>query len=148
MMLLAVSTVFLFACAKKQIVNPSDTHDLAIAAEEFVEPTYTIQNVHFTYDAWTLDRTARLQLRKNAVVIRRSTSTAIQIEGYCDSRGSTEYNLALGERRAKAVKDYYVALGIPEAHLSTISYGEENPIVEGDTEEAYAINRCVATVIK
>jgi peptidoglycan-associated lipoprotein len=65
----------------------------------------------------------------------------LQIEGHCDSRGSIEYNLALGERRAKSVRAYLVNLGVSAKRLSVISYGKEKPIVQGDSEEAMAKNR-------
>ena len=72
---------------------------------------------------------------------RNNRYATIQIEGHCDSRGSVEYNLALGERRAKAVKAYMGSLGIDSKRMTIISYGEEKPIATGDSEDAYAKNR-------
>ena len=98
-------------------------------------------SVHFDYDASTLTSDARRQLAENAEWIKNNGKYAVQVEGHCDSRGSVEYNIALGERRAKAVKNYLVSLGIDSKRLHVISYGEERPIDNRETEEAYAKNR-------
>jgi len=100
-----------------------------------------LSTVYFDYDQSALTNDARKQLSENAQWIKSNTGTTIQIEGHCDERGSVEYNLALGERRAKAVKTYLVSLGIDGKRLSVISYGKEKPIVQGDTESAYSKNR-------
>lgn len=100
-----------------------------------------LQSVHFDYDSSTLTQETRKQLSDNAEWIKKNTKTTVQIEGHCDSRGSVEYNLALGERRAKAVKNYLVSLGVDAKRMTIISYGEEKPIATGDSEEAYAKNR-------
>ena len=73
--------------------------------------------------------------------MKSSKSAVIQIEGHCDERGTVEYNLALGERRAQSVKNFLTQLGVEGARLSTISYGEEKPVVQGHTEDAWAKNR-------
>ncbi len=99
-------------------------------------------SVHFDYDSSTLSTESRRQLSENAEWIKSNKAT-VQVEGHCDSRGSGEYNLALGERRAKAVKNYMVSLGLDSKRLTIISYGEEKPIATGDSEEAYAKNRRV-----
>lgn len=99
-----------------------------------------LQSVHFDYDSSTLTTEARRQLAENAEWIKTNKNT-VQIEGHCDSRGSVEYNLALGERRAKAVKNYLTSLGVESKRMTIISYGEEKPIASGDSEEAYAKNR-------
>jgi peptidoglycan-associated lipoprotein len=100
-----------------------------------------LHSVHFDYDQSTLSTEARKDLADNAEWIKAHANPTIQIEGHCDKRGSTEYNLALGERRAKAVKNYMVTLGIPSKRLTVISYGEEKPLDTGDSEAAYAKNR-------
>ncbi len=97
-------------------------------------------SINFDYDSSTLTTNARRQLSENAEWIKNNNHT-VQIEGHCDSRGSSEYNLALGERRAKAVKNYLVSLGVDSKRLTIISYGEEKPLDPADTEEAYAKNR-------
>jgi peptidoglycan-associated lipoprotein len=101
-----------------------------------------LASVHFDYDSSTLSSESRRQLSDNAEWIKANKAT-VQVEGHCDSRGSAEYNLALGERRAKAVKNYLVSLGIDSKRMTIISYGEEKPLVTGDSEEAYAKNRRV-----
>jgi peptidoglycan-associated lipoprotein len=100
-----------------------------------------LSSVHFDYDSSTLSSDARRQLSENAEWIKSHANVTVQIEGHCDSRGSVEYNLALGERRAKAVKGYMSSLGIDSKRMTIISYGEEKPIATGDSEEAYAKNR-------
>jgi peptidoglycan-associated lipoprotein len=100
-----------------------------------------LHTVHFDYDSSTLSSETRKQLADNASWIKANPKVTVQIEGHCDSRGSVEYNLALGERRAKAVKNYMVSLGLDSKRMTIISYGEEKPVATGDTEEAYAKNR-------
>lgn len=100
-----------------------------------------LHTVHFELDSSTLTTETRRQLAENAEWIKANSKATVQVEGHCDSRGSVEYNLALGERRAKAVKNYMVSLGIDSKRLTIISYGEEKPIAQGDNEEAYAKNR-------
>ena len=84
---------------------------------------------------------ARSLAAKNAAWMKANPDVTVQIEGHCDARGSTEYNLALGERRARAVKAYLVSIGVIASHLTIISYGKEKPLVAGTTEAAYAANR-------
>lgn len=100
-----------------------------------------LNTVHFDYDKSSLSATARKQLAENAEWLNKNPKSMLQIEGHCDSRGSVEYNLALGERRAKTVKNYLVSLGVASNRLKIISYGKEKPIVEGDSEQAFGKNR-------
>lgn len=100
-----------------------------------------LATVHFEYDRFTLSPEARNILSQNAEFLRTNGAVNLQVEGHCDSRGSIEYNLTLGERRANAVKAYLISLGIPETRLSVLSYGEEKPMNAGDTESAHAANR-------
>ncbi len=100
-----------------------------------------LATVHFEYDRFSLSPEARNILSQNADFMRSNGNVNLQIEGHCDSRGSIEYNLTLGERRANSVKSYLVSLGIPESRLSVLSYGEEKPLNAGDNEEAHAANR-------
>ncbi len=97
--------------------------------------------VNFPYDSVTLDEENREKLKKNAEWLKARSKMALQVEGHCDSRGSTEYNLALGERRAKAVKAYLVSLGLASDRLRVVSYGEEKLIATGETEDVHAKNR-------
>jgi peptidoglycan-associated lipoprotein len=100
-----------------------------------------LTTVNFPYDSSTLDGRARETLKANTSWMGQNAKVSVQIEGHCDMRGSVEYNLALGERRAKAVKDYMVGLGADEKRLSIVSYGKEKMIDLGDTESAHAKNR-------
>jgi len=100
-----------------------------------------LQTVYFQYDSSELQMDAQSTLRANADVINRYPDVRIQIQGHCDERGSEEYNLALGDRRARAIMDYLVNLGINPARLNTITFGEERPVDPGHDEAAYARNR-------
>lgn len=100
-----------------------------------------LQTVHFGYDKASLSAEDKGILQGNADWIKKNPTYKVQIEGHCDNRGTIEYNLALGERRANAVKAYLASLGVPAARLSVISYGKEKPLEQGETEDAYAKNR-------
>jgi peptidoglycan-associated lipoprotein len=102
-----------------------------------------LKDVHFMYDSYELDREARDVLAANAEWLKENPRARTEIEGHCDERGTIEYNLALGARRGKAVKDYLVTLGVAADRLSTISYGEELPLCRDATEACYARNRRV-----
>jgi len=97
--------------------------------------------VFFEYDSDEITPTAEGKLASKAAVLRANPGVRLRIEGHCDQRGSTEYNLALGQRRAEAVRAYLVNLGIDGGRLSTLSYGKERPLVEGDDEDSFARNR-------
>jgi len=103
--------------------------------------------VFFAYDRADISPEAQQILTRQAEWLRRYPNTSITIEGHCDERGTREYNLALGERRAQAAKNVLVALGIPASRITTISYGKERPAVPGSSEEAYAQNRRAVTTI-
>lgn len=100
-----------------------------------------LNTIHFDYDQSTLTSEARRTLAANADWVKAHPKVTVQIEGHCDARGSVEYNLALGERRAQAVKSYLATLGIDSKRLTIISYGEEKPLDTADTPAAYAKNR-------
>lgn len=100
-----------------------------------------LQDVFFDFDQSTLRDDARGTLQKNAEWLRRWTSTRITVEGHCDNRGTPEYNLALGERRATAVRDYLVSLGVDGGRIQTVSKGEEEPFCKEDTEDCWQQNR-------
>jgi peptidoglycan-associated lipoprotein len=98
-------------------------------------------DVNFDYDMSAIRDDARAILQKNAEWMRRWTTTKVSIEGHADQRGTSEYNLALGDRRAKAVKDYLASLGIAADRMVTVSKGKESPLCTELTEPCYARNR-------
>ncbi len=99
------------------------------------------EKAYFDFDKYNIRPDARTALEYDAEVLKRYPEAKILIEGHCDERGTVEYNLALGERRAKAVKDYLVNLGIDAGRMRTISYGKERPIDLGHNEVAWQKNR-------
>ncbi|MEN8211105.1 MAG: peptidoglycan-associated lipoprotein Pal [Thermodesulfobacteriota bacterium] len=99
------------------------------------------QDIHFEYDSSKLSSTAQMLLKEKAAWLKANASASVIVEGHCDNRGTTEYNLALGERRASAVKAYLINLGVSAARLNTISYGEEQPLDSSQTEQAFSKNR-------
>lgn len=103
--------------------------------------------IYFDFDKSDLRPDARDALNKNAEVLLKQTGSKVKIEGHCDERGSAEYNLALGERRAKSALQYLLTLGVPAERMSIISYGEEKPAVQGSDENAWAKNRRAEFVI-
>ncbi|MCS6878609.1 MAG: peptidoglycan-associated lipoprotein Pal [Geminicoccaceae bacterium] len=103
--------------------------------------------VFFAFDSAALDDAARQTLERQAAWLKQYPAVSVTIEGHCDERGTREYNLALGERRAQAVKNYLVALGISPDRIRTISYGEERPADPGHDETAWALNRRAVTVV-
>lgn len=104
--------------------------------------------VFFAFDQSTLTTEERTVLERQAFWLRQYPTVAVTIEGHADERGTREYNLALGERRASAARDYLVSLGINASRISTISYGEERPIAVGSNEEAWAQNRVAISVVR
>lgn len=148
--------VLISGCAKDPVVEPIDAEAQNEAVQkkqapqnlddEDIQDHTTVTNVelervYFSFDQFTLTNKARSVLDANAVILKSSPALKVSIEGHCDSRGSDEYNLALGERRAHVVKNYLVSLGIAPDRFETISYGEELPADSAMTESAWAMNR-------
>lgn len=106
------------------------------------------QNILFDYDSAELSGEAKDLLREKADWLQANSSETVMIEGHCDERGTTVYNLALGERRADAARSYLVDLGVSASRLGTVSYGEEKPLDPASTEAAYRINRRAQFVIR
>jgi peptidoglycan-associated lipoprotein len=100
-----------------------------------------LEDVFFAYDKAELSDAARASLQKNATWLQRWVSTRVTIEGHADSRGTNEYNLALGERRAASVRDYLVSLGISASRVSIVSKGEEQPVCTDEVETCWQQNR-------
>ena len=103
--------------------------------------------VHFDYDSAELDDDSRATLDRQVEFLNQNPSIMISIEGHCDERGTREYNLALGEKRASSVKDYLIASGVNSARISTVSYGKERPQVLGSNSAAWKMNRRSVTTI-
>lgn len=101
----------------------------------------SLNKIYFDFDSAGLSESARSTLTKNAAALAKETTAKIRIEGNCDERGSAEYNLALGERRAKAAQQYLSTMGVNPDRLSIISYGKEKPAVQGNDETAWVKNR-------
>jgi peptidoglycan-associated lipoprotein len=106
-----------------------------------------LKDIHFDFDRYNIRPADATILKENAALLNKYTNVKIQIEGHCDERGTVEYNLALGERRATSAKNYLVSLGVASVRISTISYGEEKPLDPGHNEEAWAKNRRAHTLV-
>lgn len=103
--------------------------------------------VFFAYDSSLLTGESQAALERQATWLRSNADKSVVVEGHCDERGTREYNLALGERRAASAKSYLVSLGIPSGRISTVSYGKERPAVLGSDESAWSQNRRAVTVL-
>ena len=136
-------------CAKKQVIKPLQPMS-PVTETEMEEPSLRgkdyitvpqLETVYFEYDDATLKTEARDILAKNAKWLKENTEVEIIVEGHCDERGTTDYNLALGDRRAKSIRNYLIRLGIKGNRIATISYGEEKPVDLRNNEAAWAKNR-------
>ena len=157
--------ILTFACQKKEEIpvpeapaEPAPVEKPAEPVEETVEPMVeevpepdplddffngrnTLADIHFDFDRSDLRNDAKETLSRHAQVLRANPGLNALIEGHCDERGTEEYNLALGERRAERVREYLVSLGVSVNVLRTISYGELRPEASGSNEAAWAENR-------
>lgn len=120
--------------------NPADQTPPAPDYASMEPSEYGVADVFFAFDQYELDNESMSQLAANARAIKEA-GTVILISGHCDERGTLEYNLALGEKRANAVRDYLVSLGVPASKLRVTSYGENRPFATGHNEDAWAQNR-------
>ncbi len=118
------------------------------ARQQAAKTRFLHQNIHFAFDSSELSSEAKDLVKEKAQWLKQNQNVSVTIEGHCDERGTTEYNLALGERRANAVKNYLRDLGIGAFRLDTVSFGEERPLDPGQTEAAYAKNRRAQFVLK
>jgi len=119
-------------------VKPGSQEDLVVNVGD---------RVFFDFDMFNLKPPARATLDKQAAWMQANPSVTVTVEGHADERGTREYNLALGERRANSSKDYLVALGVNPARIKIISYGKERPVALGSNEAAWAQNRRAVTVV-
>ena len=120
---------------------PVVSDPLVTADIENINKNSPLNPVLFAYDSDALDDTARKTISDNAEVLKKYGTWIITIEGHCDERGTAEYNLSLGDRRALAAKNYLVSLGIPSERVKTVSYGSEFPFDPGHEERAWSQNR-------
>ena len=160
--LAAASALALTACSKKPPAQlppaPQDNSTPTPATPAPSGPTpgseehfKSVMNgrdvIYFDTDKYDIDSEDAAALRQQAQYLLQYPNIRGTIEGHCDERGTREYNLALGERRANAAKNYLVSLGVPAARLTTISYGKERPVALGSNEAAWAQNRRAVTVV-
>ena len=131
--MLAGVAALLAACGGSKITEPADLND---------------QRVFFAFNSSEISDEARDNLLGQALYMKNHEKTKIQIAGNCDERGSTEYNLALGARRANAAKNVIVKDGVSAKRISTISYGKERPLVQGSGEKVWKWNRNATTTVK
>ncbi len=117
------------------------------ASRKAAEAAFVEEKVPFSFDSAVLSEQARMILNKKADFLRSSPATHITVEGYCDERGSDEYNLALGQRRADSVRTFLIDTGIAADRMKTVSFGENKPIATGHDEESWALNRRAEFVI-
>ena len=145
-------TSFLAACATAPTETSSSTTNTTSQSDVvggIYVGTETVQmlaidvpdRVFFAYDSYSLAASAQATLNKQAKWLKANPSVAIAVEGHADERGTREYNLALGDRRASSVKDYLMSQGISSNRISTISYGKERPVKSGSNDTAWAQNR-------
>ncbi len=133
--------------AAKKELEKSLTAKKEAGIEGVVFESSLLKDVYFDFDKYDIRPGDMAILKENAALLKKYLTVKIQIEGHCDERGTNEYNLALGERRANSTKNYLISLGIPSDRISTISYGEEKPLDPSHREEAWAKNRRAHTII-
>lgn len=137
------------ACRKKAEVAPQPTETIQRAPAPPPEPpkpkppevVRNFQKVNFAFDSTTMVGDAGSAISANAKILQEFPNVRVEIQGHCDERGTTDYNLALGQRRAEAVKSRLVGMGIPSARLTVVSYGKERPVASGSNESSWAQNR-------
>lgn len=130
--------------AAGQKVTQVDSKDMPISKETTAkadENARVFQDIHFDFDKYDIREDAKPALKFIADYLIKNNPEKLVIEGHCDERGTNEYNLALGDRRAKATMGYLVAAGVASSRIETISYGEEKPLCKEQTEECWAKNR-------
>ena len=146
--------IFIVGCSSKKVKEEQgkQSADNAISSEAMsFDPQGSdsqkidgLRSIHFPFDRSALEKSEKEILAKNAEWIKAHSSVSVQIEGHCDLKGSTEYNLALGERRAKTAQDYLLSLGVKADQLSIISYGKEVQVCTVEDEQCRQQNRRAA----
>jgi peptidoglycan-associated lipoprotein len=120
----------------------------AIRSEQAASDAAGLRDVFFAYDSFTISEEGRQALSRDAEWIKSNPGASLKIEGHCDERGTSAYNLVLGEKRAKAVRNYLVELGVGANRLGVVSYGKERPFCKEHSESCYAQNRRGHVVVK
>ncbi len=138
--------MFVAACSSEQAAAPSGATVTPGSVADFRQNVG--DRVYFDTDQSTVREDGRATLTKQAAWLKQYSNYQITIEGHCDERGTREYNIALGERRATAVRQFLIAQGVPAARLKTISYGKERPEVVGSDEGSWARNRRGVTTLQ
>ena len=133
--------------AKESDTGSSSLKDLQTGKPPVTPASSPLKDIYYDYDRYDLSADARTILRANADWLKANPNTRVEIEGHCDERGTNEYNLALGAKRAQAAREYLVTLGVVGGRLSTISYGEEIPVCKDASEDCWKQNRRVRFVI-
>lgn len=133
--------------ARQGAKAPSSLEALRRGESSATPASSPLKEIYFDFDRYDLRADARATLKSNAEWLKGNPSARIEIEGHCDERGTNEYNLALGAKRAQAAKDYLASLGITAGRLSTISYGEEVPVCKEHNEECWQKNRRARFVV-
>jgi peptidoglycan-associated lipoprotein len=132
---------------KMQTSATSSLEALQSGASTVTPPSSPVKDVYFAFDRYDLTEEGRMTLKANAAWLKNNPAAHLQVEGHCDERGTADYNLALGAKRAQTAKDYMVTLGISAERLTTISYGAEIPVCADHTEDCWAQNRRARFVI-
>jgi peptidoglycan-associated lipoprotein len=125
-------------------VDPSSSAERQMAevrAEQAASAAAGLRDVFFAYDSWTISEEGRQALSRDAEWMKSTPSALVKVEGHCDERGTSAYNLVLGEKRAKAARNYLVELGVSANRLSVVSYGKERPSCNEHAESCYQQNR-------
>jgi peptidoglycan-associated lipoprotein len=119
-----------------------------LRAEQAASSAAGLRDVLFGYDSWTISEDGRQALNRDAEWMKSNSSALVKVEGHCDERGTSAYNLVLGEKRAKAARNYLVELGVSANRLSVVSYGKERPFCNEHAESCYQQNRRGHLVVK
>lgn len=165
-----ILALFGFGCAQRKAVAPAETQPQAVQPKgaeaegekkgpekvteqkvakveskempsKMEEVAGMFNDIHFDFDKYDIKDEAKPVLKSVADYLIKNSAEKVLIEGHCDERGTSEYNLGLGDRRSKAAKDYLVSLGIPSSRVDTISYGKEKPLCNEHNEDCWARNR-------
>ena len=151
-LLVVFALLFTVSCSSQFLYDPSVKTSLSEEEARLVaeggSDMFTNEDIYFAFDSSALSQDAKHTLLRKEYYMKNNTADSVTIEGHCDERGTNEYNLALGERRAESAKKYLVNLGIDASRLETVSYGEERPVDSGHNEAAWKKNRRAHFVIK